>query len=127
MLTGTYKRHADIPEGDLRRHFPRFSDENFPNILKLVDEFEGVGRKHDSTAGQICLAWLLAQGDDIIPIPGTKKIKYLKENLDALRIQLDSDELKQIRGYAETANKTIPGDRYPAVYMSALFADTPEL
>ncbi|PPQ74913.1 hypothetical protein CVT24_003023 [Panaeolus cyanescens] len=105
----------------------RFNDDNFPNILKLVDEFEGVGKKHNATAGQICLAWLLAQGEDIIPIPGTKKIKYLKENLDALKIQLDADELKQIRGYAERANKDIPGDRYPTASLSTVFADTPEL
>ena len=65
----------DLPPNDWRRTVPRFSAENFPNILKLCDRLAVLGKKYNATAGQISLAWLLAQGDDIIPIPGTTKVE----------------------------------------------------
>lgn len=65
----------DFDEDDFRRIVPRYSKENFPNILKLVDGLKKIGEKHGATAGQVALAWVLAQGDDFIPIPGTKSVK----------------------------------------------------
>ncbi|KAF9057537.1 NADP-dependent oxidoreductase domain-containing protein [Panaeolus papilionaceus] len=126
MLTGTYKSNEAIPADDWRKTIPRFNNDNFPNILKLVDDFQEIGKKHNATAGQVALAWLLAQGNDIVPIPGTKKIKYLKENLDALKVKLSSQEVNEIRSFAERANKDITGDRYPTASMGYVFADTPE-
>ncbi|KAF5316720.1 hypothetical protein D9619_006564 [Psilocybe cf. subviscida] len=104
MLTGTYKSNDDIPEDDWRKVVPKFSNENFPNILKLVSTLEGIGKKHNATAGQITLAWLLTRSPSVISIPGTKKIKYLKENLDALSIKLTDEEIKEIKGVADEAN-----------------------
>lgn len=69
------KGPEDFDEDDFRRVVPRFSKDNFPNILKLVDGLKKIGEKHGATAGQVALAWVLAQGDDIIPIPGTKSVK----------------------------------------------------
>ncbi|KAF9566054.1 Aldo/keto reductase [Agrocybe pediades] len=126
MLTGTFKSHEDIPAGDARRRFPKFGPANFPNIVKLVEGLQEMGKKHNATASQIALAWLLAQGDDIIPIPGTKKIKYLNENLGALKIKLDPSEVAEIREIVNRADAT-KGDRYPTAAMGLLFADTPEL
>ncbi|KAH9477386.1 Aldo-keto reductase str7 [Psilocybe cubensis] len=127
MLTGTYKSHDDIPDGEWRKTIPKFSRENFPNILKLVSEFQEIGKSHGATAGQVALAWLLAQGDDIIPIPGTKKIKYLKENIAAADVSLTQDEIARIRNLAEAVNAAV-GDleRYPVGDMVTLLADTPE-
>ncbi|PPQ82529.1 hypothetical protein CVT25_007138 [Psilocybe cyanescens] len=128
MLTGAYKSHDDIPDGEWRKTIPKFSRENFPNILKLVAGFQDVGKNHGATAGQVALAWLLAQGDDIIPIPGTKKIKYLKENLGAADVRLSPEEIARIRNLAETVNTAVGGlERYPVGEMVHLLADTPEL
>ena len=69
------KGPEDFEEKDFRRLIPRFSKENFPNILKLVDSLKAIGDKHKVTAGQVTLAWLLGQGDDVIPIPGTQRVK----------------------------------------------------
>ncbi|KAF4623434.1 hypothetical protein D9613_002342 [Agrocybe pediades] len=126
MLTGTYKSHDDIPKDDWRSTVPKFGPDNFPNILKLADGLADVGKRHDATAGQVALAWLLAQGEDIIPIPGTKKIKYLKENLGALSIKLSVEEVAEIRTIAENADVN-NGERYPLDSIHLLYADTPEL
>lgn len=125
MLTGAYKSRADFEEGDFRLYSPRFSEENFPKNLKLVDDIQAIADKKKCTAGQLTLAWLLAQGEDIIPIPGTKKIKYLEENVDALNVKLTAAENAAIRKAAEEAE--VQGERYPQQMMAALFADSPEL
>ncbi|KAF9556604.1 Aldo/keto reductase [Agrocybe pediades] len=128
MLTGTYKSNADIPDTDWRKNIPRLSQENFPNILKLVGVLERIAKSHNATSSQITLAWLLAQGDDIIPIPGTRKIKYLKENAEALKIKLSAEEIAEIREMSVIVDTAGGGDRYPeATSMQLLFADTPEL
>jgi aryl-alcohol dehydrogenase-like predicted oxidoreductase len=77
LLTGQYKGPEDFEEGDLRRSagVPRYSKENFPRILELVDGLKAIGAKYNASAGQVALAWLLAQGTDVIPIPGTRKLK----------------------------------------------------
>ena len=125
MLTGAYKSPADFEEGDFRKRAPRFSEENFPKNLKLADEIGAIAKKKGCTAGQLTLAWLLAQGDDIIPIPGTKKIKYLEENMKALDIELTKDEEKEIRKAVEGAE--VHGLRYSEGTAGKLFAESPEL
>jgi len=125
LLTGQYRGPEDFEEGDFRRMVPRYSKENFPNILAIADGLKAIGEKHDATAGQVALAWLLAQGDDIIPIPGTRKIKYLTENLKALQVKLSKEELTQVRELIEKADAA-QGDRYPAGGNQTLYADTPE-
>lgn len=125
MLTGAYKSPADFEEGDFRSYSPRFSEENFPKNLKLVDQINEIAKRKGCTAGQLTLAWLLAQGPDIIPIPGTKKIKYLEENIAALNVKLTSSENAEIRKAVENAE--VHGLRYPEQMMGTLFADSPEL
>ncbi|KAF5318655.1 hypothetical protein D9619_010985 [Psilocybe cf. subviscida] len=133
MLTGLYKCHEDIPATDFRRLLPkvpeapiycRFSNENFPNILKLVEVLQTIGQKHNATAGQITLAWLLAQGPEIIPLPGTKTVKYLEENVGAFNVHLSDGDIQQIREVAAHCNASSVGDRYPAFAMPYLMVDT---
>lgn len=111
LLTGQIKSFDDLPEGDVRRVTPKYSRENFPKILGLVDKFMAVAANHGCTVAQACLAWMLAQGEDIIPIPGTRTIKYLEENTGAANIQLTEDEVKELRRFAEETE--LKGDRYP--------------
>lgn len=124
-MTGAYRSRDDFEDGDFRKYAPRFSDENFPKNLKLADGIKELADKKGVTAGQLTLAWLLKQGDDIIPIPGTKKIKYLEENIGALDVQLSDAEEKEIRNLVESAE--VHGLRYPEAMVGHLFADTPEL
>ncbi|KII86674.1 hypothetical protein PLICRDRAFT_43317 [Plicaturopsis crispa FD-325 SS-3] len=128
LLTGQYKSVDDFEEDDFRRFVPRYSNENFPNILKLADGLKEVGAKHGATAGQVALAWLLAQGPDIIPIPGTRQVKYLEDNLGALQVKLSAEDLAEVRAVAEEAEGKSKGyDRYPPGMAETLFADTPAL
>ncbi|KAF7790306.1 hypothetical protein EIP86_001260 [Pleurotus ostreatoroseus] len=126
ILTGRYKGPEDFDPTDFRRQLARYSEENFPNVLKLVDGLKQIGERHNATAGQVSLAWLLAQGNDIIPIPGTTKVKYLEENLAAIDVQLTPEELLEVRVVAEKANAA-QGARYPDILMPVLLADTPPL
>ena len=123
FLTGQIKSADDLEEGDFRKICPRFSPENFPRNLKLVDQITELAKKKGCTSGQLTLAWLMAQGEDIIPIPGTKKLKYLDENIDSLHVQLTAEENKEIRQAVKGAE--VHGSRYPAMLATALFADTP--
>jgi aryl-alcohol dehydrogenase-like predicted oxidoreductase len=91
----------------------------------LVDALSSISKKKGYTSGQLTLAWLLAQGDDIIPIPGTKKIKYLEENLGALNVKLTKEEEQEIRALVENAE--VHGGRYPEMMAGNLFGDTPAL
>jgi len=125
MLTGAYKSPADFEEGDFRRFAPRFSEENFPKNLKLADEIGALAKRKGCTAGQLTLAWLMAQGEDIIPIPGTKKIEYLEENLGALEVRLTEAEIREVRKAVEGAE--VHGGRYPPAMAAGLFAESPEL
>ncbi|TFK47822.1 Aldo/keto reductase [Heliocybe sulcata] len=126
LLTGRYKSPDDFEEDDFRSLIPRYSKENFPNILKIVDGLKAIGERHGATAGQVALAWLLAQGDDIIPIPGTKSLKYLKENLGAASVKLTKEEVAEVRVIAEKADAA-QGFRYPPSMVDHLFTDTPPL
>lgn len=96
FLTGAFKRAEDLPADDYRRHSPRFQGENFASNLELVARVQDIARDKGVAPSQIALAWLLHQGDDIVPIPGTTHRKYLEENIAATAIGLSDDELARI-------------------------------
>ncbi|KAM7186063.1 NADP-dependent oxidoreductase domain containing protein [Rhypophila sp. PSN 637] len=125
MLTGTITKPEDFGTGDYRKEYPRFAPENFSKNLELVDVFKTVASKKGAnvTAGQVALAWLLAQGDDIFPIPGTTRVNFLEENWAALQVELTAEEKAQIRDMVDKAS--VAGDRYPAHHALGLFSDTP--
>jgi aryl-alcohol dehydrogenase-like predicted oxidoreductase len=115
FLTGRFQRFEDLPADDYRRNHPRFQGENFDRNLRLVERVREIAAEKRCTSSQLALAWLLARGQDIVPIPGTKKRKYLEENVGALRVKLTPDDLRRID---EVAPKGIAaGDRYPAAAM----------
>ena len=123
LLTGQYKSPDDFDEDDVRRTLPRFSPENFSKNLDLVNKISELAKKKACTPGPLSLAWLMAQGDDIIPIPGTKKIKYLEENQKALNVHLTEAEGIAIRKAISEAE--VSGDRYPPAMQAYNFMDTP--
>lgn len=96
FLTGRFQKPEDLPEGDFRRHNPRFQGEAFQKNLELVERVKEIADEKDVTSGQLALAWVLAQGDDIVPIPGTKHVKYLKENIAAADIELTDEDLRRL-------------------------------
>jgi aryl-alcohol dehydrogenase-like predicted oxidoreductase len=100
----------DLPEGDFRRHHPRFQGENFKRNLALVARVEEIARERELTAGQLALAWVLSRGEDIVPIPGTKRRSYLEENVAAAAVQLSAEELARIDALAPIG--VTAGDRY---------------
>lgn len=118
FLTGQFKTEADLPADDFRRHHPRFTGENFQKNLDLVKGVETIAAKKGCTPGQLALAWALAQPFNIVPIPGTKRIGYLDENLAALDVKLTSEEVKQINDLFPMG--VTAGDRYHAQAMKAL-------
>ena len=112
FLTGQFKTFEDLPAGDYRRNAPRFQGENFQKNLDLVKRIEEMAAGKGCTPSQLALAWVLAQGGDVVPIPGTKRAKYLDENLGSLRVRLTADELRQIDAVLPPGAAS--GDRYPA-------------
>ena len=100
FLTGEIKSYEDIPEGDYRRNDPRYMGENFAKNMTLVDVVKGIAEAKEATPGQVALAWLLAQGDDIVPIPGTKRLKYLEENAGSVSILLTEEDLSRLNALA---------------------------
>lgn len=112
VLTGRFQSHADIPEGDLRCWLPKYSEGNFPKIRELVQRLKDVASAHGCTPAQVALAWLLAQGQDVIPIPGTKSTAKMDENAASAVLQLSDREVREIRTLAERME--IEGTRYPA-------------
>lgn len=123
MLTGQIRSPDDFDDDDFRKYCPRFSKENFPKNLQLVDTLAALAKKKGCTVGQLTLAWILAQGQDFIPIPGTTKIKNLEENAAAARIKLTKQEEAEIRQACLLAD--VAGGRYPEALSGSLFADTP--
>jgi len=116
FLSGRFASPDDLEEGDFRRHNPRFRAEAFQQNLRLVEKVREIAGDKGCTAGQLALAWVLAQGDDIVPIPGTKRRSYLEENLGAVDVELSPDDLARI-----DAEMPAPvGDRYPAQTMGTL-------
>ncbi len=96
FLTGRFKTPEDLPEDDYRRNHPRFQGENFQKNLDLVRVIEDLARQKGASPAQVALAWVLAQGEDIVPIPGTKRRKYLEENAGAVDVQWTREELQRI-------------------------------
>jgi aryl-alcohol dehydrogenase-like predicted oxidoreductase len=116
FLTGQIKRFEDLAPDDFRRNLPRFQGENFERNLELVKRVEELAKAKECTPSQLALAWVMAQGEDIFPIPGTKRRKYLEENAAAVEIRLTEEDLRQID---EAAPKGVAvGDRYQAAMMS---------
>ncbi len=110
FLTGQIRRFEDLPEGDYRRQSPRFQGENFDRNLELVERVNEIAAEKDVTLGQLALAWLLHRGDDLVPIPGTKRREYLEENVAATDIELTDEDLRRIE---ELAPKDVAaGERY---------------
>jgi aryl-alcohol dehydrogenase-like predicted oxidoreductase len=122
FLTGTIKSHDDMDEDDRRRIMPRFSKENFPNNMVLVEKLAAIAKEKGCTIGQLTLAWLMRQGTDIIPIPGTSKYKNFDENMGSLKVELSDEEDKAIREKVEAAEVT--GDRYPKGMLANLLVTT---
>jgi aryl-alcohol dehydrogenase-like predicted oxidoreductase len=118
FLTGQFRTFEDLPEDDYRRHSPRFQGENFTKNLQLVDKIQEIASRKGCSAAQLALAWLLARGSDIVPIPGTKKTTYLRENAAATELKLTSEELASIEDIAPKG--VAVGDRYPAATMARL-------
>ncbi|CAF4046551.1 unnamed protein product [Adineta steineri] len=122
VLSGQIKSPDDLEEGDFRKMLPRFSKENFPKNLELVNQLTALAKEKDCSTGQLTLAWILAQGDDFIPIPGTSKIKNLEENAGAAQVKLSKEEIKEIRDACEKAD--VQGDRYPPQFSAHVFGDS---
>ena len=100
FLTGEIKSYEDIPEDDYRRNDPRYQGENFAKNMELVDVVKDIARSKNAAPGQIALAWLLAQGEDIAPIPGTKRLEYLEENAASVAVALTADDLARLNALA---------------------------
>lgn len=111
FLSGQFRSPEDLPADDFRRHNPRFQGENFQKNLRLVEAVQDMAREKGCTPSQLALAWLLAQGNDIVPIPGTKRVRYLEENLGALDVHLNADDLAQLEAVFPLG--AAAGERYP--------------
>jgi aryl-alcohol dehydrogenase-like predicted oxidoreductase len=120
FLTGQIRKFEDLPADDYRRNSPRFQGENFQKNIELVAQVESLAQEKNCTPGQLALAWLLAQGRDIIPIPGTKRRKFLEENAGALNLRLSADDLRCIDEVAPKG--AAAGLRYPEVMMKMVNA-----
>ncbi|THH09712.1 hypothetical protein EW146_g8608 [Bondarzewia mesenterica] len=107
LLTGSFRNAADVPDGHYAKYIPRFNPDNFPKIIKLADEF--------------------AAGPNVFVIPGTKKVKYLEDNLGAAKVTLAPEEVAHLRALAEEVHRTAPGERYPGDFNNLSFVDTPPL
>jgi aryl-alcohol dehydrogenase-like predicted oxidoreductase len=125
LFTGAIRSSDDLNDDDNRKALLRFSKENFPKSLVLVDQLSAMAKEKGITPAQLFLAWLLAQGDDIFPIPGTSNTERLDENAKAVEIQLTKDDKTAIRKACEEAD--ITEDRYQRKMMSTFFGDTPPL
>ena len=118
FLTGQFKSPDDFPEGDFRKNHPRFQGENFEKNIALVREVEKLAADKGCTTAQLALAWVLAQGEDIVPIPGTKHVKYLDDNIGALEVTLSSEDLARLDAILPPG--VAAGPRYPEQAMAAV-------
>lgn len=109
FLTGTVQRAEDLSEDDFRRRVPRFMGENLKKNLEIVSIVRRIAEQHQATPAQIALAWVLARGKDFIPIPGTKRVKYLEENIAAADLKLTEEDMQDLEGVQ------VYGERYPEV------------
>ncbi len=110
FLTGRFKRPEDLGEDDFRRYSPRFQSANFERNLELVQRVGELAREHDCTPGQLALAWVMHEGDDVVPIPGTKRRSYLQENVEATELALSAEDLQRLDELAPVG--VAHGDRY---------------
>jgi len=120
FLSGEIKRFEDLAEDDYRRQSPRFQGENFDKNMRLVEEVEKIAREKDITTSQLALAWVLAQGDDLVPIPGTKRRKYLEQNAEAANVILSREDLARIENVFP--KDAASGLRYPEAMMKSVNA-----
>jgi aryl-alcohol dehydrogenase-like predicted oxidoreductase len=118
FLAGRFKKVEDFSEDDFRRHHPRFEGENLRRNQRLVETVELMAGEKGCTPAQLALAWVLAQGEDIVPIPGTKRVRYLEENLAALAVRLNADELRRLEEAFPLG--AAAGERYHAGGMRAV-------
>ena len=120
FLSGRFQSPEDFEEGDFRRNNPRFQGENFERNLELVEQVRELAEEKGATAGQLAIAWVLAQGDDVVPIPGTKRVRYLEENIGALDVELTADDLRRLHDAAPVGSAA--GSRYPEAQMTTVEA-----
>ncbi|MCQ6267325.1 aldo/keto reductase [Fictibacillus sp. WQ 8-8] len=118
FLTGQIKKFEDLAEDDYRRFSPRFQGENFQKNLDLVEKIKEIALEKNCSTSQLAIAWLLAQGNDIVPIPGTKKTRYLEENVGAIKVELTQDDLNRINEAAPRG--AAAGERYPEAGMKGV-------
>ncbi len=118
FLTGQFKKYEDLPADDYRRNAPRFQGDNFQKNLDLVRKIEEIAAAKGCTPSQLALAWVLAQGDDIVPIPGTKRVKYLDDNLGAAAVRLSPEDLARVDAVLPAG--AAAGERYPAQSMKTI-------
>ncbi len=111
FLTGAVTSVADLPEDDMRRGLPRFAEDNFARNMAIVDALRKLAEEKGVTAGQLALAWVQSHGEDVVPIPGTKRRKYLEENVAAASLELTAEDLAAIAAAAPA--DAIAGERYP--------------
>lgn len=117
-LAGRFNKAEDIPDDDFRKHNDRMQGENFDHNMALVKDLKEIAQKKGATPAQVCLAWLMAQGNNIFPIPGTTNVGRLQENLGSVKVDLSKEEVAQITKLA--ASFDVKGDRYPEAFKSAL-------
>ncbi len=118
FLTGRFQSPSDLAEDDRRRIFPRFQEENFDRNLQIVRRLESAAKRKQCTLAQLALAWVLAQGDDVVPIFGAKKRKYVEENVGAVNVRLDPRDLDELS--AAVPKGAVAGQRYPAASMASV-------
>jgi len=118
FLTGRFRRPEDLPADDVRRSHPRFQGENFQKNLQLVDRISGLAVEKRCTPSQLALAWVMAQGDDMVAIPGTKRRGYLEDNAGAVNVRLSADDLRRLDEMMPSG--VTAGLRYPAQTMAAV-------
>jgi aryl-alcohol dehydrogenase-like predicted oxidoreductase len=116
FLSGRFKSPDELAENDFRRHGPRFTGDNLQANLRIVAKIENIAAEKGVSSGQLALAWVLAQGDDIVPIPGTKRRSYLEENVGAADVELSDDDLARLDAELPAA----AGNRYDAAGMSTV-------
>ncbi len=118
FLSGRFQSPDDFEEGDFRANNPRFQGGNFEKNLELVERVKEIADEKDATAGQLAIAWVMAQGDDVVPIPGTKRVAYLMENLGAADVPLSEDDRRRLDEAAPVG--AAAGTRYPEAQMETV-------
>ena len=111
FLTGRFTSPEDFEEHDARKYFPRFQEGNFEKNMEIVEQVKAIAERKGATPAQMAIAWVLAQGNDIVPIPGTKHVGYLEENLGALEVSLTNEDIEELNATAPIGE--VAGDRYP--------------